>query len=45
MTNTLDRRAMEHQLKKDKNSFTARYNITDLLYYEDYASFFKKIKQ
>ncbi|PJA89682.1 MAG: endonuclease [Candidatus Magasanikbacteria bacterium CG_4_9_14_3_um_filter_32_9] len=36
ITNQLERRAIEHKYKKDKNSFTAKYNINELLYYEKY---------
>jgi len=36
ITNTLDRRAIEHKWKLNKNSFTARYNICKLLYFEEY---------
>lgn len=36
ITNTLDRRATEHKWKLNKNSFTAKYNINKLLYFEEY---------
>jgi len=36
MTNMLDRRSLEHKWKMNKNSFTAKYNINKLLYFEEY---------
>jgi len=36
ITNNLDRRSIEHVHKLHKNSFTAKYNIEKLLYYETY---------
>ena len=36
ITNILDRRAVEHKWKLNKNSFTAKYNINKLLYFEEY---------
>ncbi|MDP2684998.1 MAG: GIY-YIG nuclease family protein [bacterium] len=38
ITNTLERRAIEHKWKINKNSFTAKYNINKLLYFEDYGN-------
>lgn len=38
VTNSLERRYIEHVLKKDKESFSAKYNVCDLLYYEEYGS-------
>ena len=38
ITNSLERRYIEHSFKKNRNSFTFRYNICDLLYYEEYSS-------
>ena len=38
ITNSLGRRYIEHALKKDKSSFSAKYNLCDLLYYEEYSS-------
>ena len=35
VTNDLVRRIYEHRQHMDKNSFTARYNVTRLVYYED----------
>lgn len=36
MTNMLDRRTIEHKWKINKTSFTAKYNINKLLYFEEY---------
>ena len=36
ITNNLDRRSIEHIHKLHKNSFTTKYNIERLLYYETY---------
>lgn len=37
MTNNLKRRLQEHKEKLNPNSFTAKYNVTHLLYYEHYG--------
>ncbi|WP_396181924.1 GIY-YIG nuclease family protein [Flavobacterium sp.] len=37
MTNNLKRRLQEHKEKLNPNSFTAKYNLTYLLYYEHYG--------
>ncbi len=34
MTNNLEKRVWEHKNKVDKNSFTARYNVNKLVYFE-----------
>ena len=34
VTNNLERRILEHRQKLDPNSFSARYNLTKLVYYE-----------
>ena len=36
ITDSLDRRNIEHKWKLNKNSFTAKYNINKLLYFEEY---------
>jgi len=38
VTNSLDRRMLEHIHRKTSTSFTAKYNLTDLIYYESYSS-------
>lgn len=37
VTNSLERRCIEHVHKKDETSFAVRYNTTDLLYFEDFC--------
>ena len=37
VTNDLIKRIDEHRERKDKNSFTSRYNCFDLLYYEHFG--------
>ncbi|WP_396217749.1 GIY-YIG nuclease family protein [Flavobacterium sp.] len=37
MTNNLKRRLQEHKSKLNPNSFTAKYNVSYLLYYEHYG--------
>jgi putative endonuclease len=37
MTNNLKRRLQEHKEKLNPNSFTAKYNVEFLLYYEHYG--------
>jgi putative endonuclease len=34
--NSLERRNIEHKFKQNKISFTAKYNISKLLYFEEY---------
>jgi putative endonuclease len=34
MTNTLSTRTWEHRTKRNPKSFTAKYNLTKLVYYE-----------
>ncbi len=34
MSNTLERRILEHKAKESPNSFTAKYNIDKLVYYD-----------
>lgn len=36
VTNNLFARSFQHKLKNDPNSFTARYNVNKLVYYELY---------
>ncbi|MFN4197807.1 MAG: GIY-YIG nuclease family protein, partial [Flavobacterium sp.] len=37
VTNNLERRLFEHSTNKDSNSFTAKYNIKYLLYFEKFT--------
>ena len=39
MTNNLKRRLQEHKEKLNPNSYTAKYNVEFLLYYEHYGWF------
>ncbi len=36
VTNSLFNRTFRHKLKENQSSFTARYNIDKLVYYESY---------
>ena len=36
VSNNLERRVLQHQLKEKKNSFTAKYNINKLIFYEEF---------
>jgi len=36
VTNSLFTRTFQHKLKEDLSSFTAKYNISKLVYYESY---------
>ena len=38
ITNNLERRALEHQLKQDRSSFSATYNTDKLVYFEETGS-------
>jgi putative endonuclease len=38
VTNSLLRRTLEHKFKENKKSFTDKYNISILVYYETYQS-------
>ncbi|MEO1256122.1 MAG: GIY-YIG nuclease family protein [Bacteroidota bacterium] len=38
VTSDLYSRVVDHKEKKDKKSFTARYNLSKLVYYETYFS-------
>ena len=45
VTNSLFRRGFQHQLKQNPESFTARYNVTKLVYFEIYAYIQDAIKR
>ena len=36
VTDNLLNRSFQHKIKEDKNSFTAKYNVNKLVYYEVY---------
>ena len=38
MTNTVECRNIEHKFKQNRESFTAKYNINKLLYFEEYTN-------
>jgi len=44
VTSDLVSRVLEHKNKKYPNSFTARYNLTSLVYYEIYSTIEEAIK-
>jgi putative endonuclease len=43
MTNNIERRAFEHEMKANPNSFTARYNINILVFAEEFAQVYDAI--
>ena len=43
VTNNLATRLWEHTSRLDKNSFTARYNVSKLIYYEGFTSIVEAI--
>lgn len=45
VTNSLLKRINEHRLKINKESFTAKYNVTQLVYYEMFGSIKAAIKR
>ncbi len=45
VTNNLFNRIFQHKLKQNKNSFTAKYNINKLVYYEIYQYIEDAIKR
>lgn len=38
MTNDLEDRVFDHKIKRNKKSFTARYNCNQLVYYEEFIT-------
>ncbi|PLX27175.1 GIY-YIG nuclease [Candidatus Parcubacteria bacterium] len=45
VTNSLFSRIFQHKLEEDKNSFTAKYNINKLVYYEKHEYVNNAIKR
>jgi putative endonuclease len=45
VTNNLRSRSGDHKSGKNKKSFTARYNVTKLVYYEEYDWILAAIKR
>ncbi len=43
VTNNLSTRVWEHQTKRNPKSFTARYNVVKLIYFERYEGFGRAI--
>ncbi len=37
VTNNLQQRLFQHKIKKNPNSFTAKYNVEFLIYYEEFG--------
>ncbi len=37
VTNNLESRVFDHKVKRDKRSFTAKYNCGNLVYYEEFG--------
>jgi len=37
VTNNLESRIFDHKVKRDKHSFTAKYNCGNLVYYEEFG--------
>jgi putative endonuclease len=45
VTNNLYTRVWEHKTKRNPKSFTARYNVSKLVYYERFENFGEAIKR
>ncbi len=45
MTGNFYKRVKQHKTKQDPQSFTARYHITKLVYYERYGDVYKAIER
>lgn len=45
VTNNLHRRLYQHKIKENPNSFTARYNVEFLVYYEKFGWIHKAIER
>jgi putative endonuclease len=45
VTNNIKRRLIEHRTSINKKSFTSKYNVFKLVYYETYPSMWEAIKR
>ena len=45
VTNNVLNRNFQHKLKQNKNSFTARYNVDKLVYYERFSDVYNAINR
>jgi putative endonuclease len=45
VTNNLEKRVYQHKTKLDPKSFTARYNISKLIYFEEFSNIHLAIKR
>ena len=45
VTSNLSQRLEQHRLNEDKESFTNKYNVHDLIYYEEFDSIEEAIKR
>ena len=45
VTNDIERRMLEHKNKTDPRSFSARYNLNKLVYYEEFSDIDHAIEQ
>lgn len=45
LTNNLHKRLFQHSTKQNENSFTARYNVEFLIYYEKFGWIHKAIER
>lgn len=45
VTSNLDQRVDQHNSNEDKNSFTNKYNVHDLIYFEEFSDIKEAIKR
>ena len=45
LTNDLERRMREHKTKVYRKSFSARYSINKLLYFEEYSTYYQALSR
>jgi putative endonuclease len=45
VTNNLEERVFDHKVKRNKRSFTARYNCDQLVYFEEYINIKEAIQR